>query len=131
MTDSYAGRGSRFYSLVESVSDISPEASLVHLVNYQHSTYLHPAREGWLDKMANLVDRLYCQETRQVIRLVVLGVLKEVVTSNMVLCEEQLLKRCRTPFLSSLEGEVDRLPFFATKATESHLLDLVEIQAGL
>ena len=53
---------------------------MVHLVNCQHSTCLRPAREGWLDKMANLVDRLYCQETR----LVVLGVLKGVVTSNMV-----------------------------------------------
>ena len=40
--------------------------------------------------MANLVDRLYCQETR----LVVLGVLKEVVTSNMVLWEEQMLEEC-------------------------------------
>ena len=57
---------------------------MVHLVNCQHSTCLRPAREGWLDKMANLMDRLYCQETRQVIRLVVLGVLKGVVTSNMV-----------------------------------------------
>ena len=50
---------------------------MVHLVNCQHSTCLRPAREGWLDKMANLVDRLYCQETRLV-------VLKGVVTSNMV-----------------------------------------------
>ena len=71
MTDSYAGSRSRSYNFVESVSDISPEASVVHLVNYQHSTYLHPAREGRLDKMANLLDRLYCQVTRQAIRLVV------------------------------------------------------------
>ena len=35
------------------------QACVVHLVNYQHSTYLHPAREDWLDKMASLVDRLY------------------------------------------------------------------------
>ena len=26
--------------------------------NYQHRTYLHPAREGWLDKMVTLVDKL-------------------------------------------------------------------------
>ena len=45
--------------MVESVSDIIQGVSLVHLVNYQHSTYLHAAREGWLDNMANLVDRLY------------------------------------------------------------------------
>ena len=37
-------------------------------------TYLHPAREDWLDKMASIVERLYCQDTIQVIRLVVLGV---------------------------------------------------------
>ena len=105
-------------------------------MNYQHSTYLHSAREGWLDKMASLVERLYCQETRQVIRLVVLGVLKEVVTSNIILWEEQLLERCVLPFLSSVETEVDRVvrlkavqtvALFASKATGSHLLDLVEI----
>jgi len=136
MTNHYAGSRSRLYSLVESVSNISPEASVVHLVNYQHSTYLHPARSGWLDKMASLMDRLYCQEKRQGIRLVVLEVLKDVVTSNMVLWEEQLLERCVLPFLSTIEGEGDRtirlqgvqiLAVFASKATGSHLLDLVEI----
>ena len=39
----------------------------------------------------DLLDRLYCQVTRQTIRLVVLKVLNEFVTINMVLCEEQLL----------------------------------------
>jgi len=136
MTDHYAGSRSRLYSLVESVSQISPEASVIHLVNYQHSTYLHPARAGWLDKMSSLVDKLFCQEKRQGVRLKVLGVLKEVVTSNMVLWEEQLMERCVLPYLSSIDGEADRvvrlmgvqiLAVFATKAMGSHLLDLVEI----
>merc|ERR1719206_994169 len=108
MTNHYAGSRSRLYSLVESVSNISPEASVIHLVNYEHSTYLHPARSGWLEKMANMMDRLYCQEKRKGIRLVVLEVLKDVVTSNMVLWEEQLLER--------LQG-VQTLSVFATKAT--------------
>ena len=68
--------------------------------------------------------------------MVFLEVLKEVVTSNMVLWEEHLLKRCVLSFLFSVEGEADRLvrvqavqrvAFSATKTTGSHLLDLVEI----
>ena len=37
-----------------------------------------------------MMDRLYCKEERQVIRLKVLEVLKEVVTSNLILYEEEL-----------------------------------------
>ena len=47
--------------------------------------------EDWLEKMSNLLDKLYSQETRQVFRL---GVLKEAVTCNMVLWEEQMLEEC-------------------------------------
>ena len=42
------------------ILNICSRPGVVHLVNYQHSTYLHPTREGWLDKMVNLVERIYC-----------------------------------------------------------------------
>jgi len=117
MTDSYAGSDSRLYSLVDTVSDINPEASEVHLVSYQHSTtYLHPAREGWLDKMANLVQMGFtARRPERLIRLVVLV----------------FLNCGRSSCWRGVEGEVDRLvvvqavktvAFFATKATESSFL---------
>ena len=105
------------------------QASVVHLVNYQHSTYLHQAREGWLDKMASLVEKLYCQETRNVLGWWFFGVLKEVVGIAIAL-----------PFLSSVAVEEDRVvrlqtvqtvALFASKATGSHLLDLVEVQTKI
>jgi len=136
LTDSYAGSRSRLYSLVESVSKISPEASVIHLINYQHSTYLHPAREGWLNKLSCLMNRLFCQESRQAVRLVVLNVLKEVFISNIVLWEDQLLERCILPFLANIDAESDRtvrvhavqiLAIFASKSNGAHLGDVVEI----
>ena len=60
------------------------------------------------------------------IRLVVLGVLKEVMTSTMLMREEQLLETWVLPFLSRVVGEADRVvrvqavqtvALFATKAT--------------
>ena len=82
------------------------------------------------------MEKLYCQETRQAIRLVSLGVLRDVVISNIVLWEEQLLERCALPFLSSVDTEVDRvvrlkavqtISTFASIASSSHLSDLIEI----
>ena len=55
------------------------------IIQYQQRTFLHPARHGWLDRLASMMERLYCKEDRQVIRLKVLEVLREVVTSSMVL----------------------------------------------
>ena len=61
MTDSYAGSRTRLYSLVETISHISPDSSVIHLITYQQSMYLHPARDGWCDKLASMMERLYCQ----------------------------------------------------------------------
>ena len=60
------------------------------MFQYQQRTFLHPARQGWLERLGSMMDRLYCKEERQVIRLKVLEVLKEEVTSNPILYEEEL-----------------------------------------
>ena len=59
MTDSYAGSRSRLYSLVESISHLSPDTCVIHLISYQQTTYLPPAREDWLDKLLDMMERLY------------------------------------------------------------------------
>ena len=136
MTDSYAGSRSRLYSLVESVSHLSPDTSVIHLISYQQATYLHPAREDWLEKLSNMMQRLYMGESRQAIRLVMLTVLSDVVSANMLLYEDQMLEKCVLPFLTSVETEPDRVvrlqavqqvAVFATKSSGSHLGDLVDI----
>lgn len=136
MTDSYAGSRSRLYSLVESVSYLSPDTSVVHLISYQQATYLHPAREDWLEKLSDMMHRLYMRENRQAIRLVMLTVLSDVVSSNMLLYEDQMLEKCVLPFLTSVEAEADpvvrlqavqQVAIFATKSSGSHLGDLVDI----
>ena len=136
MTDSYAGSRSRLYSLVESVSHLSPDTSVIHLISYQQATYLHPAREDWLEKLSNMMQRLYIGESRQAIRLVMLTVLSDVVSANMLLYEDQMLEKCVLPFLTSVETEPDRVvrlqavqqvAVFATKSSGSHLGDLVDI----
>ena len=91
MTDCYAGSRSRLYSLVETVSHIAPESSVVRLLQYQQSTLLHPARPGWMDRLASLLDRLYTQERRPRIRLAMRDVLGEVVTANLTLCSRLAL----------------------------------------
>ena len=136
MTDTYAGSRTRLYSLVESVSHLSPDTCVIHLISYQQATYLHPAREGWLDKLADMMERLYIGESRQAIRLTMLRVLGEVVTSNMLLYEDQMLEKCVLPFLTLVEAEGDRVvrvqavqlvAMLGTKASGSHLGDLVDI----
>ena len=42
------------------------------------------AREDWLDKMASIVERLYCQDTIHVIRLVVLGLVSSTLLGGTV-----------------------------------------------
>ena len=83
-----------------------------------------------------MMERLYCREERQVIRLKVLEVLKEVVTSNLILYEEELLEKGVLPYLSQVEREPDRVvrvkavqlvAVFAVKSSGKHLQDLVEI----
>jgi len=58
------------------------------------------------------------------------------VTNNMVLWEDQLMERCVLPYLSKVDEESDRVvrvqavqvvALFATKASGSHLLDLVDV----
>ena len=136
MTDSYGGSRTRLYNLVESVSHISPDSSVIHLIKYQQSMCLHPGRDGWCDKLASMMERLYCQETRVTVRLVMMSVLSEVVTSNMLLWEDQLLEKSVLPFLSNIERESDRVvrvqsvqlvSTFASKSSGSHLTDLVDI----
>ena len=106
------------------------------MFQYQQRTFLHPARQGWLERLGSMMDRLYCKEERQVIRLKVLEVLKEVVTSNLILYEEELLEKGVLPYLSQVEREPDRVvrvkavqlvAVFAVKSSGKHLLDLVEI----
>ena len=136
MTDSYAGSRTRLYSLVESVSHISPDTSVIHLITYQQTMFLHPAREGWLDKLADMMDRLYSHETRQTIRLVMLNVLSEVVSSNLLLWEDLMMEKCVLPYLTSVDREQDRVvrlqavqlvATFASKSSGCHLVDLVDI----
>ena len=106
------------------------------IIQYQQRTFLHPARHGWLDRLASMMERLYCKEDRQVIRLKVLEVLREVVTSNIILYEEELLEKGVLPFLSSVEKEQDLvvrvgavrlIALFAVKSSGKHLQDLVDI----
>ena len=108
----------------------------MQLINYQHSTFLHPGHPGWLDKLAGMLERLYVQETRRAIRLVMLSVLGEVVTSNLLLWEDSLMERAVLPFLAGVETEADPvvrvqavqlLATFATRSSGSHLGDLVDI----
>jgi len=46
---------------------------VLYKVMVQVSDGMEPCQGGLADKMANLVDRLYFQETRQAIRLMVRG----------------------------------------------------------
>ena len=87
------------------------------IIQYQQRTFLHPARHGWLDRLATMMERLYCKEDRQVIRLKVLEVLREVVNSNIILYEEELLEKGVLPFLSSVEKEQDLVVRVVTKFT--------------
>ena len=125
---------------MESVSHLSPETSVIHLISYQQATYLHPARGDWLDKLSDMMERLYIGETRQAIRLNMLTVLSDVVTANMLLYEDQLIEKCVLPFLANVEMETDhvvrlqavqQVAMFATKSSGSHLMDLVDILAGI
>ena len=40
------------------------------------SGYLHPARDGWIEKLTKLVDRFYVSEVRQAVRLRILDLLQ-------------------------------------------------------
>ena len=74
LTDIYARSRMWLYSLVETVLTISLNMSVIHLITYQQATYLHPARDRWFDK---LMERLYQQEERQTIRLIILNILRD------------------------------------------------------
>ena len=105
-------------------------------VKYQQKTFLHPARHGWLERLATMMERLYIKEDRQVVRLKVLEVLREVVTSNLILYEDELLEKGVLPFFLSVEREPDMvvrvqavrlIALFAVKSSGKHLQDLVDI----
>ena len=136
MTDRYSGSRSRLYGLVEKVAHLCPEASVLHLLAYMQSTVLHPARGGWVDRLAGLVDTFYCRDGRRGVRLRALQVLGEVVTANLSLHGERLLEVCVLPHLAKIEEEEDHrvrveavqvVSQLASQATGPKLLELVDI----
>jgi len=135
MSGKYPGSQTRLYDLVEVASTFCPEQSVIHLITYR-ANGLHPAKPGWVSQLAGLVDKFYAMETRPLIRLKMLSVLRETVLANLLAYEDQLLDNTILPFLSQLETEVDRevrikaVQTVAALATESkgkHLTDLLDV----
>jgi len=131
----YPGSQNRLYDLVEAVSDLCPEQSVLHLLKYR-SEHLFPAREGWIEKLEQLMERFYERDVRQAVRIQMLTLLRDTVITNIVSYEDRLLETGVLPFLSTLHAEIDRtvkvkgvqiVSELAIRSTGPHQKDLVDI----
>jgi len=135
MSGKYPGSQTRLYDLVEVASTFCPEQSVIHLIQYRANN-LHPAKPGWVAQLAGLVDKFYSTETRPLIRIQMLTILKEIVLANLLAYEDQLLDAAILPFLALPEAEVDKevriqavqtVAALATVSKGKHLTDLLDV----
>ncbi|XP_015768229.1 PREDICTED: tuberin-like [Acropora digitifera] len=105
-TNKFNGPEERFFALIEKSASKRPEHSLHVLVSFKAQT-VHPAQEGWLTNLHNLMEKYFRYEIRTSVRAKVLSVLSSVLTSYGHWYEDELLDVAVLPYLSHISEDQD------------------------
>ncbi|XP_067044886.1 tuberin-like isoform X1 [Acropora muricata] len=105
-TDKFNGPEERFFALIEKSASKRPEHSLHVLVSFKAQT-VHPAQEGWLTNLHNLMEKYFRYEIRTSVRAKVLSVLSSLLTSYGHWYEDELLDVAVLPYLSHISEDQD------------------------
>uniref|UniRef100_A0A0K8TBU2 Tuberin n=1 Tax=Lygus hesperus TaxID=30085 RepID=A0A0K8TBU2_LYGHE len=90
-TNAFKGSSSAVFSIISKCYKSRPETSVERLIKY-YSTTLSPVQEDWLSRLDALTTRFYDDEDRSSVRLKMLSLLCEIVSTNRFLFEKQLVK---------------------------------------
>ncbi|XP_042636705.1 tuberin [Orycteropus afer afer] len=118
----FHGSQERYFELVERCADQRPESSLLNLISYRAQS-IHPAKDGWIHNLQQLMERFFRSESRSAVRIKVLDVLSFVLLINRQFYEEELINSVVISQLSHIPE--DRDPQVRKLATQL-LVDLAE-----
>ncbi|KAM9208697.1 tuberin isoform 2-T2 [Dugong dugon] len=118
----FHGSQERYFELVERCADQRPESSLLNLISYRAQS-IHPAKDGWIHNLQQLMERFFRNESRSAVRIKVLDVLSFVLLINRQFYEEELINSVVISQLSHIPE--DRDPQVRKLATQL-LVDLAE-----
>ncbi|KAM6155133.1 tuberin [Rhynchocyon petersi] len=118
----FHGSQERYFELVERCADQRPESSLLNLITYRAQS-IHPAKDGWIHNLQQLMERFFRSESRSAVRIKVLDVLSFVLLINRQFYEEELINSVVISQLSHIPEDKD--PHVRKLATQL-LVDLAE-----
>ncbi|KAI4456255.1 tuberin [Holotrichia oblita] len=102
----FNGSTDRFFEIIGECSKSRPEKSVSLLIAHL-SESIKPTQHLWLNNLYNLLQRYFKQETRTNIRLKVLEVLANVVNSNRMEYEDELIDKIVINYLSYILNDPD------------------------
>ncbi|KAJ9583770.1 hypothetical protein L9F63_021894, partial [Diploptera punctata] len=102
----YSSSVHRIYELIERCSAARPEPSVLRLITYL-STSIIPTRSLWLSKLNSLLEKYFKQESRTNIRVKVLDVLANVISTNRAIYEDDMIERIVIPHLQHIDADPD------------------------
>ncbi|XP_006893939.1 PREDICTED: tuberin [Elephantulus edwardii] len=118
----FHGSQERYFELIERCANQRPESSLLNLITYRAQS-IHPAKDGWIHNLQQLMERFFRSESRSAVRIKVLDVLSFVLLINRQFYEEELINSVVISQLSHIPEDKD--PQVRKLATQL-LVDLAE-----
>ncbi|XP_006874018.1 PREDICTED: tuberin [Chrysochloris asiatica] len=118
----FHGSQERYFELVERCADQRHESSLLNLVSFRAQS-IHPAKDGWIHTLQQLMESFFRSESRSAVRIKVLDVLSFVLLINRQFYEEELINSVVISQLSHIPEDKD--PQVRRLATQL-LVDLAE-----
>ncbi|XP_066496483.1 tuberin isoform X3 [Tiliqua scincoides] len=118
----FHGSKERYFDLVERCADQRPDSSVLNLITYRAQS-IHPAKDGWINKLQGLMERFFRNESRSAVRIKVLHVLSFVLSVNRQFYEEELINLVVISQLAHIPEDKDRQ---VRKLATQLLVDLAE-----
>eukprot|EP00794_Sanderia_malayensis_P008869 gene8869-9818_t len=121
--DKFDGEAVRLFTIIERCSSQRPEASVLTLLSYLNEQ-IHPAKDGWLDRIKFVMEKYFRKEPRTNVRVKVLDMLSAIMSSFRFWYEEELIEFVVLPYLNNSDAESD---VNVRSVTAQLLIDLIDV----